>query len=203
MALFNAKELQQISDTVAEVEKNTAGEVVVAVVGEAGDYRFYRLVSAILMALGAVGAYSLWCPVFSGLSSLVALALVIPLLFIMLNQSFLRFIPPERGEKAAQDAALKCFAERGVYRTRDQSGVLIFIAEAERQVVVLGDEGIDRVIADDAWTVYVDRLRGALKEDRGHAELLAVLRDVGAILAEKFPPRADDTNELSDDVVVE
>ena len=203
MALFNKRELQQIADAVADVEKNTAGEVVVAVVGEAGDYRFYRLASAIVMSLGAVGAYSLWCPVFSGLSSLVAMALVIPLLFILLNQSFLRFIPVAKGEQAAWDAAFKCFAERGVYRTRDQSGVLIFIAEAERQVVVLGDEGIDRVIADDAWAVYVDRLRGALKEGRGHGELLAVLRDVGAILAEEFPPRADDTNELSNEVVVE
>ena len=64
-------------------------------------------------------------------------------------------------------------------------------------------ERIDRVIADDAWEVYVNRLRGALKDGRGHEELLAVLRDVGAILAEKFPPRADDTNELSNEVVVE
>ena len=203
MALFNEQELQQISDTVAEVERNTAGEVVVAVAKEAGDYRFYRLARAIVMSFGAVGAYCLWCPVLSGLYSLAALALVIPLLFILLNQSFLRFIPAERGANAAYDAALKCFTERGVYRTRDQSGVLIFIAEAERQVVVLGDEGIDRVIADDAWEVYVNRLRGALKDGRGHEELLAVLRDVGAILAEKFPPRADDTNELSNEVVVE
>ena len=68
----------------------TLEEVVVAVVKEAGDYRFYRLARAIVMSFGAVGAYCLWCPVFSGLSSLVALALVIPLLFLLLNQYHLQ-----------------------------------------------------------------------------------------------------------------
>jgi len=203
VALFSKQQLQSISETVAEVEKSTAGEVVVAVVEEAGDYRFYRVIAAMVMGLGAIGAYCLWCPQCGVLTALFSQLVVVPVLYGFLSHPFFRFIPGGQGERAAEDAALKCFAERGVFRTRDQSGVLIFIAEAERQVVVLGDEGIDRVVSDDAWEVYVDRIRQAMAAGRGHGELIQVLKDVGVILAEKFPARADDTNELSNEVVVE
>ena len=61
------------------------------------------------------------------------------------------------GEAAlnAEKAAFRLFSSRGVYRTRDQSGVLILLAENERQVVILGDEGIDRVLPVGSWETYV------------------------------------------------
>ena len=204
MALFSSEEQAAIARAVAEVESNTAAELVVAAVEEAGDSRFYRLVAAVGMSIGGLGAGAIWCTDWPALHALALAPFVVGGMYFLLGLSgLLRWTPDQAAEAAVHRKAMQLFAERGVYRTRDRSGVLICFAKQERKVVILGDEGVDRVLSEGAWEAYADRLSRSIAEGRALEELSLVLRELGEVLAREFPARKEDENELSNEVVVE
>ena len=47
--------------------------------------------------------------------------------------------------------ALKVFQQLEMHKTELRNGVLIYIAVNDHQFVILGDEGINNVVADDFW----------------------------------------------------
>ena len=47
--------------------------------------------------------------------------------------------------------ALKFFFALKMNATKQHNGVLIYIAAKDHRFAVLGDEGIDKVVADDFW----------------------------------------------------
>ena len=79
----------------------------------------------------------------------------------------------------------------------------MMLSELEHQVVILGDAGIHAHIGDPGWAGYVGRVVEGVGTGQTANSLVSVLSDLGKVLAEHFPPRHDDTNELSNDVVVE
>ena len=204
MSVLTQAETQQVEEAIAALEKRTAGEVVVATLQQAGDYRFYRAVSGALFGVGIAGAAGILFPTWPSSMVLVG-ALALGWVAYLVNAGLILGAIRKSGEAAlnAEKAAFRLFSSRGVYRTRDQSGVLILLAENERQVVILGDEGIDRVLPVGSWETYVKRLTGAIARGEAAVELLRVLEELGDLLAEHFPIREDDTNELSNQVVTE
>ena len=98
---------------------------------------------------------------------------------------------------------MRMFIERGIHNTRDQSGLLLMLSELEHQVVILGDAGIHEKVGDAGWEAYVGRIVEGLKTGQAASSIVGVLEELGATLATHFPPRDDDTNELSNDVVVQ
>ena len=204
MAVFTRAETQKVEEAITALEKRTAGEVVVATLQQAGDYRFYRAVIGALIGVGIAGGFGIFFPMWPS-SLVLAGAMVIGWLSYSLNEGLILGVIRKSGEAAvhAEKAAFRLFSSRGVYRTRDQSGVLILLAEKERQVVILGDEGIDRVLPVGSWESYVKRLTGAISRGEAATELLRVLEELGDLLAEHFPVGEEDTNELSNQVVTE
>ena len=98
---------------------------------------------------------------------------------------------------------MQLFAERGVYDTRDRSGLLIVIAELERRVVILGDTGIHAHIGEGGWDEHVRAIVEGVRRGRGADAVVSVVRVLGEVLATHFPRRADDVDELSNAVVEE
>ncbi|HMC96023.1 MAG TPA: TPM domain-containing protein [Flavobacteriales bacterium] len=98
------------------------------------------------------------------------------------------------------DHAAFVFEELGMHRTRDHSGVLIYICAADRKVAVVGDKGINERVPPDFWAdvVAVLKLRFAAgQRAEGLCEAVAM---VGEKLVAFFPRRVDDTDELSNEV---
>jgi uncharacterized membrane protein len=95
------------------------------------------------------------------------------------------------------------FVRIGMHRTRDRNGVMIYLAVEDRKLAILGDEGIHARVGDAYWA----RLRDALVEDlRGQAPregIIKIVADLGRVLQEHFPRRADDQDELSNEVDVD
>ena len=77
------------------------------------------------------------------------------------------------------------------------------LSELERQVVILGDSGIHEKVGSDGWEGYVSRIVAGLKGGEAASAIIGVLEDLGSTLATHFPPRPDDTDELSNEVVVQ
>ncbi len=113
------------------------------------------------------------------------------------------FLLPHRLETEVRLRALRAFYEKGLYRTREATGVLFFISLFERKVWILADRGIHARIEEDRLQSSARSVARAIRDGRAAATLCAEIEAVGKVLAEHFPPRADDVNELPDEVLIE
>ena len=99
-------------------------------------------------------------------------------------------------------AAQAAFTRLGMEKTRERNGVLLFVAPASRTFAVIGDEAVHAKCGQIFWDELAAVMTGHFRRDEFTAGLLAGIDRAGALLAEHFPRRPDDTNELPDRVVV-
>jgi putative membrane protein len=104
-------------------------------------------------------------------------------------------------EEEFREAAHIQFFSKGLYRTREGTGVLIYVSVFERRVWVLGDRGINAAIPEAQWNGVVATIVQAIKEGRPAEGICRAVGEVGKILQDKFPIRPDDQNELQNLIV--
>ena len=98
--------------------------------------------------------------------------------------------------------ARKVFDHLGMQNTAERHGVLIYLAVDDRKLAIVGDEGIHRRVGDAYWERVRDLMIAKLREGHALDAVLAGVTEVGRVLAEHFPRRPDDRDELSNDVSV-
>jgi putative membrane protein len=100
-----------------------------------------------------------------------------------------------------RDAAFMQFYSSGLYRTRESNGVEIYLSFFERAVVVIGDRGIHEKMGDSHWDSARDLIIQGIRRGNVAGGICAAIDACGKALAEHFPHRADDINELPDRVI--
>lgn len=217
MIKLTAQNKEQISKAVTEAEKSTSGEIAVVVAKQSSDYAVYELTFAVIiglifMILGLI-FYSeidtmimnmIWSSSKIITTSVIGLGtfVVIILFYILANIPFIdRLIIPKsiKNEKVREKAQLS-FMNYEVGKTRDRTGILIFISKLERRVEILADVGISAVYPHDSWQKQVDRIIAGIKNKQFSEELEKVILDLGQVLAKNFPIKDDNTNELPNKV---
>ena len=101
------------------------------------------------------------------------------------------------------DKAGAIFRKRGLHRTQERNAVLILLVTSNRELLIYGDEGIHQKAGQSLWDGVKDEMLAEFKKDDFVAGLTLGIGRIGAELAEHFPPRADDVNEIPDTVVHE
>lgn len=205
MALLNADDRKRIESRIAELELNTAGEVVVAAVSKSDDYGQRRVWHAAVVGLILAALVHRSFPELATDWILLLQLPLIALLYVFFSApSVVRWITPlAQRKEAAQARAAQMFTDRAVFDTRDHSGVLIFISELEHLVVMLGDRGIHARLQTEGWQRHVDHIVAAIREGRPGEGVVEVLSELDQVLSEAFPRRPDDENELPNRVVQE
>jgi putative membrane protein len=201
-AILSKTEQERLTRQVAEVERGTAGELVVVVLDKSAPYAEYRLAGALVIGLLVVSAVHLCWPWIPAMELLGAELLVIGLLFYVLGgATVLRYmIPRPMQRKAVNDRIKQLFVELGVTETRDRSGVLILLSALERRIEILGDRGIYEHLGAQAWQGLVQSFTQAARRGAAADGLSQVIERLGRELSAHFPPRADDVNELSNEI---
>lgn len=201
MALLSEDEKKRIAQAIQNAESRTAGELVVVTTKSSDDYAARRaLISAALVV--AIASEVFWqLPELSPwLVFLGQVPLGLGLYALFGTGALLRLVVPGRLLLERVDArARRALVETGVLRTRERSGVLIFLSEKERSVEILADEGIHARVDDGEWQRDVDDLVRAVRANRAADGVLALIERLGGILAEKFPAEGT-PNELPDQV---
>ena len=87
-----------------------------------------------------------------------------------------------------------------MHLTRERSGVLIYVAWKSREFAVIGDEGIHHAAGEMFWKDVCDKMRGHFVRGDKAGGLVEGVRAAGEKLAAHFPVRADDRNELSNEI---
>jgi uncharacterized membrane protein len=92
------------------------------------------------------------------------------------------------------------FLELGMDKTRDRNGVLIFVAPRSHKFAVIGDVGVHQRCGDEFWRALAEEMTGHFKRSQFHEGLIHAITRAGDLLAEHFPRRPDDQNELPDQI---
>lgn len=100
------------------------------------------------------------------------------------------------------ELAVKDFEKLGIANTRDNTGILIFLLFEERYFDVLADEGIYEKIPDEVWNKLEAKLKDEFSNGDFFKGIMHIIEHMGEVLSREFPRKADDVNELPDEVVV-
>jgi putative membrane protein len=202
---FSKADNERIFAAIREVESKTAGEIAVMVIDRSDTYPEARIMIGILFG-GLLSLIvsdllfddSLW--VFAPVTALLTVLLG---WFSQFTPEFLRFfVPASRLESKVEERAVRAFYEKGLYKTRDDTGVLFFISLFEHKVWVLADAGIYRKMTQVDLQRYAGDIARSIKDGTASEALCREIRSVGKVLAEHFPIKPDDVNELSDQVII-
>jgi uncharacterized membrane protein len=98
-----------------------------------------------------------------------------------------------------QELALKEFYRLKMNQTKERSGVLLFFLFEEHQFYILADEGI-HLKAESLWESVAQSVSENFKTEKYVEGISQAVRTIGKTLAQHYPRRADDMNELSNQV---
>jgi len=202
-AFFDDAAKAAVTAAIKRVESQTSAEVVVAVRRRAGvSYLQADLAFGALVALASLVVIlfvdkefaTTWIPLD------VAVCFVAGALLCRYTW-FLRrlFTPGARRTEETRRAAATAFHDMGIGRTSGRNGILVLVALFEHRVAVVADVGIEPKVIQ----VAVANLRAALERPVPDFDaFVAALESLGPALAKTMPRRADDVNELPDEVGV-
>lgn len=84
--------------------------------------------------------------------------------------------------------------------TKEENGVLIYLAVNDKRFAIYGDRGIDKVVPDDFWDSTRDAIQAQFKQNNFKQGIIDGILKAGKELQTHFPWQQGDINELSDEV---
>ncbi|WP_158670996.1 TPM domain-containing protein, partial [Bradyrhizobium guangdongense] len=102
----------------------------------------------------------------------------------------------------ARARALDVFSHLRVWDTAHNSGVLIYLLLADRDVEIIADRGIDAKVGAAGWETICRAMETEFASGQFERGVIAGIEAVSRELARHFPPAASHPNELPDAPVV-
>lgn len=203
MTVFNEHARQAVADAITRIERDTDAEVITVLARQADEYRWIGLFWAALAALmlpGLVIFFPAWFDVRTLLLLQWGVFVVLGVIF-QLPAVTPRLVPKSLRYARAAALARSQFLEQNLHRTVAATGVLIFVAEAERYVEILTDHGVAEQIDDAAWSAIIERFTSRVAAGETEAGFVECVEACGARLAEAVPT-THERNELPNRLVV-
>lgn len=113
----------------------------------------------------------------------------------------LDFVPVLRGLTPRQ-RALDVFSALRVWDTEENTGVLIYVQLVDRDIEIVADRGIAKLIPQSEWEAVCRHMEEAFANGRFEEGALTGISDVTALLERHFPARDRNPDELPDKPVV-
>ena len=218
----------RIGAAIAAAEANTSGEIFCVMARQVSAYRDISLgwaaAAALLLPLGLIplGFDPAWLPglgagwqaahlsstdvvVGQSLAAYVLIqAAVFLTVFLLTSTPVVRRLVTPRSIRRARSrrAAMEQFLAHGLHVTQDRTGVLIFAALSDHQVEVIADEGIHARVDQLVWADAVEALASGMRKGDPATGFEAAIGLCGGVLAEHFPPRPSNPNEIEDRLVL-
>ncbi|HZY83120.1 MAG TPA: hypothetical protein VFE50_26555 [Cyclobacteriaceae bacterium] len=210
---FSKADLERIKAAVFDAESKISGEIVPVFVESSGRYTIANYRGAMIASISTfltiifldryAPQFAIYDPLIilivflvSGILGAFATNFFIPLKRLLVTQQQLDSSTRVRAERA--------FLEQEVFATRERTGILIFVSFFEREVMVMADKGISKVVEQREWDALVRIIIDGIRRNQLVEGLEGAIKRSGEILLEKGFLRAeDDINELGDDLRIE
>lgn len=209
---LTAEQQARIEAAVQAAEKETSGEIVCMIQSASYHYPMADVIGATALSLPLalaitplaggwlwMGLHNMW--LFLGCFALLFTAFY----FAVKHTLWLKrpFISKHEIDEEVKEAATISFFRHGLYRTRDATGVLIFISVFERKVWLLADQGINAKVPQGQWDATVSRITDGIRRKRPAEAIIEGIQSVGRQLKSQFPVKPDDTDELRNLIINE
>ena len=202
---LSKKAKKRLKAAVESVENRSAAEIVVSLRPLSGSYAAPGLALGLFAPLIGL-VYMLYSDTVFELWAILANTVVLEVVGALLGLTVLKIWPGVLGagrlEDRVEEAAMAQFYRLGVSRTRDRSGILVYISSHERVCRVLPDVGVEAALERDTWLKAIAPIQraGSLppKSPRRNEELAKAIQALGPLLEKALPRREDDINELAD-----
>jgi putative membrane protein len=199
---FTLADHEAVAAAIREAEKRTSGQIVCVLAHSSSAYVHIPILWASALAL-----FTPWPLIHFTQWSVQRIFLLQLAVFIVAGLAFswmplrLWLVPRALQRARAHRAALEQFVVRGISRTRNRTGVLIFVSLAEHYARIVADEGIAAKVQHVEWQEAIDALTAHVRDGRVTAGLIAAVERCGAVLAVHAPPDGS-PNELPDRLYV-
>ncbi|HWM90284.1 MAG TPA: hypothetical protein VN493_05910 [Thermoanaerobaculia bacterium] len=207
---FQPADLEAIRAAIAEAEGKTSGEIVPYFVEESDAYPSALwegtalgafagpLVAEAIYFFGNFwgGMLPLWIalPAAAGGALGFLLAAYVPAVKRWLAG-------PDLLDLRTRQRAEMAFLEQEVFRTRDRTGILLFLSLFEHRVVVIGDSGINQKVEPGQWDGIVRTVVAGIRSGRPGEALVSAIRECGELLQRHgVAIQPDDRNELENEL---
>jgi putative membrane protein len=212
----------RVSAAVHAAEGQTSGEIVTIVADHSDRYLDVALWLsgfATILALALAAVFPAAVTGFAdrilgdwngewGPRAVLELALAIAVLVFALCRLALQWIPLRLvltpgivKARRVRRRAIRYFKVGAEHRTAGRTGILIYLSLTERRAEIVADAAILKRVDDSVWGEAMEHLLSDVREGRIAEGMITAVNDVGAILAEHFPKRDDDSNELPDRLI--
>jgi putative membrane protein len=210
---FTPQDLERIKAAVHTAETKISGEIVPVFVEKSGHYSIatYRGFLALAgLAFLAIIVFDRYIPTLAIYDPLMIFLMVI--LVGLLGSVAAQYIDPFKRmlmsqthlDQATRKRAENAFLEEEVFATRHRTGIMIFVSFFEREVIVMADRGISKVVEQKEWDKMVRSITENIRLGKVTEGIEAAILRSGDLLLEKgFLKTVDDVNELRDDLRME
>ena len=210
---FTDQDFEKIKAAVKEAESKISGEIVPVFVERSGFYTIANYRAALIAAsltfviIIVIDRYAPWLAVDDPL--FIFLAVVLGGIVGASVPHFVHpakrwFVNPKHLDEATRKKAETAFLEQEVFNTRHRTGIMIFVSFFEREVIVMADRGISKVVEQKEWDKMVRGIVENIRMGKVIEGIEGAIKRCGEILLEKgFVQTADDVNELRDDLRTE
>lgn len=200
---ISEQDRERISKAIRAAEAKTSGEIVCVLAQTSSD------ATALPILIAAVAALALpWLLVaFTAMTvyrilSLQVIVFLVLLMILCLPRVRVALMPRRARRAVAHRVARQQFTARGIARTKDRSGILIFVSLTERYARIIADEGIAARVGQSEWQAAVDALIAHMRDGRIADGYITAIDLCGAELAKHFPRTEADREELPDRIYV-
>jgi putative membrane protein len=191
-----------ISSAIRAAEQRTSGQIVCVLAHASSEYAHVPILWASALAL-----FVPWPLIHFTECSVQRIFLSQLVIFILAALAFswmplrLALVPRVVRRARAHRAALEQFVVRGISRTKNRTGVLIFVSLAEHYARIVADEGIAQKVQGSEWQAAIDALIDHTSAGRIAQGFTSAVERCGTVLAAHAPPDGS-TNELPDRLYV-
>lgn len=103
-----------------------------------------------------------------------------------------------RAGQSPRARAVELFSHLGVWDTEENNGVLIYVLLADRDVEIVADRGLNKMILPTEWEAVCRSMETHFREGRFESGSLAGIEGVTRLLSLHFPSKGHNPNELPD-----
>lgn len=204
MKFISQSDQDKIKEAIRLVEQKTSGELVTVITPESDSYEFIPYMWSAIIALFGAALIVVADPTVPHNFLISGQIVVFIVLTYLLRLPAIkhRFVPKSLGHKRARRFAREQFFAQNVHHTKNRSGILIFVSVAERYVEILADQGINEKIDPAQWDAIVKQFVSDVIAKKTASGFLTAINTCGILLAEHFPKKSGNQNELPDHLII-
>ncbi|MCH2568390.1 MAG: TPM domain-containing protein [Pseudomonadales bacterium] len=192
MSMLDESELKRVARAISQVEQKTDARLFTVLARQADDYRIFPYLWSALIAMLTPLIIELspwWVETWEifviqlGAFTFLTMVLRTPALMNIM-------VPTEVKQWRASDLARRQFLEHQLHHSRE-SGVLIFVSEAEHYVEIIADRSLSRRITTDDWQHVIDTLIMHIRTRDTVSGFVTAIEQCGTLLAKHAPITRD------------